>query len=79
MKMREISIMINEHYSKAVPSRPLATSSCQSRRHFDILDLSFLSLSVTSIQDKKVSSDSGTKKEDKRESTVSKLAALEVM
>ena len=71
--------MIKERYSKAVPSWPVATSACQSRRHFNILDLSFLSPSVISIQDRKVSSVSGTKKEDRRERTVSKLAALEVM
>ena len=69
----------SEGYSKAVPSLPVATSPCQSRRHLDMLDLSFLSPSADSIQDRKMSSSSGTKNEDKRESTVSKLAELEVM
>ena len=68
-----------KRYSKALPSLPVATSSCQSRRHFDMLDLSFLSPSADSIQDRKMSSSSGTKKEDRRESTVSKLAESEVM
>jgi hypothetical protein len=44
-----------------------------------MLDLSFLSPSVVSIQDMRRFSSPGTKKEDRRERMVSKLAELDVM
>jgi len=69
----------NMPYNKAVPSLPDATKALQSWRHLVILDLSFLSPSVISIQDMSMFSSPGTKKEDRRERIVSKLAELDVI
>jgi hypothetical protein len=44
-----------------------------------MLDLSFLSPNILPIHNRSASSSSGTKKEDKSDKTVSKLAALDVI
>lgn len=66
-------------YNNAVPSLPVATKFLHSPLHRLIFALSFLSASILSIHDRRASSSSGTKKEDRRDSTVSKLAAPDVI
>jgi len=66
-------------YSKALPSLPEATRAFQSRLHFVMLARIFLSPNMALIQDMNASSSSGTKKDERRERTVSKLAELEVI
>jgi len=66
-------------YSKALPSLPEATRAFQSRLHLTMLARIFLSPSMALIQVMNASSSSGTKKDERRERTVSKLAELEVI
>jgi hypothetical protein len=66
-------------YSKALPSLPEATRAFQSRLHLAMLTRIFLSPNMVLIQDMNASSSSGTKKDERRERTVSKLAELEVI
>lgn len=70
---------LDRAHSRAVASFPVATSSFQSRFHLRTLALSFLSPRVFSIQERRAFSSSGTKNEERRDSTVSKLAVLDVI
>ena len=58
---------------------PEATSRCQSDRHSNMLARNFLSASTFSIQASRAFSSSGTKNDDNRDRTLSKLAASDVM
>jgi hypothetical protein len=66
-------------HSSASPSLPEATNPFHSPRHDCILDLIFLFSATFAIQFKYKSSSSGTKNDDSRDSTVSKLADSAVM
>lgn len=75
-----LSILIKiRNQRRALQSFPEATRSLQSSFHLRRLDFIFLSPSVLPIQRSSESSSSGTKKEERRERMVSKLAELEVM
>ena len=66
-------------HNSASPSLPEATSTFHSARHDCILDLIFLFSATFEIQFMNTFSSSGTKKDDSRDRTVSKLAVSAVM
>ena len=66
-------------YSSAEPSLPSLTRRLQSCRQVCMFARSFLSEMTFSIQKRSAFSSSGTKKDDSKESTLSKLAELDVM
>jgi len=80
MRSRTVSIRLSPRsHSSASPSLPEATNLFHSARHDCILDLIFLFSATFEIQFKYTSSSSGTKNDDSRDSTVSKLADSAVM
>lgn len=66
-------------HKSTVPSLPVATKCLHCSLHWLMHDLSFLSPNILPIHNRSAFSSSGTKKEDKSDKTVSKLAALDVM
>ena len=67
------------NHRRADPDWPSATRRFQSLRHCCMLARSFLSLATFSIHANSAFSSSGTKKEDSKDSTLSKFAEEDVM